>query len=733
MPTHLVAPRLPTVLVDRPRLQDRLGPDHGAAWSLVVGPAGSGKTTLVRRWLSQRDERWAWVSLDRSTSAARQLADLVVLALQQAHPERAFDTLDSLRMGVAEDLMPSLVDELESEAPAEPAILVIDDAHLLEAPEWEQLAWLLTHLPASLHVVVTSRIDPPMALGRERATGHMAEVRGQHLAFDLDEPRRLVEVALGGGDQTTVARLHDQTQGWAAGLRLALIACDDAADLDGLMTRFDGTHTTVAEYLLEEVLAHLPGDVRTFLLDTAVAPVLGAPLAEALTGHTDAGAVLEGLASEGVFVTRTQEGEPEYRFHPMLADLLVHELRLLEPERLRRQHLLAASWYLTTDRSVDAVEHLLAAREYERAHQVVLDHYTEMYRGQQRLDLPRWLRAVPDDVVGETIDRALQHCRALALLGEPGARQWYRHCDALVAEDDDARRAELLTLMALHHGIACDLDELRAFREQAQLRRPDGTVDVLDEVVSTWEVRLEANFGDPERAIDLARALLATERTLLGDAPALSVLAGALDAAGRPDEAVAVARDAIERWRDDGEPDLPAMTDALVVASADRRRAGRLDEAEDLLEPARAITSEYASANLLGTLTALEHAAIDRARGRTAWRGDLVALAEGLRMANAPASLVDRVDAATTPSAAEPSAPGPPAQPETALSEPLTERELTILRAMAGHLSFPEIGRELHISRHTVKSHAQHIYQKLGATSRSEAVAEARRVGLLAA
>ena len=156
------------------------------------------------------------------------------------------------------------------------------------------------------------------------------------------------------------------------------------------------------------------------------------------------------------------------------------------------------------------------------------------------------------------------------------------------------------------------------------------------------------------------------------------MLAGALDAAGRPDDAVAVAQAAIHRWRDDREPDLPAMTEALVVAAADRRRSGRLDEAADLLELARALTPDHQPAHLLGALTMLERAAVDQARGRSGWRGDLVALAEGLRIANAPASLRQRVEAAAASPEAQRSAPTEVERPTTTLVEPLTEPEADV-------------------------------------------------------
>ena len=197
------------------------------------------------------------------------------------------------------------------------------------------------------------------------------------------------------------------------------------------MARFDGTHITVAEFLLEEVLDRLPPDERTFLLRCSITPVLGAGLAEALTGRNDAPDVLERLAAEGVFVTRTQEGEAEFRFHPMLADLLRHELPRLEPERLRAQHLHAAEWYLATDRPVEAVEHLLAAQEYSAPTcwcSTTSSICTAGTIGWISPDgsgpCPTTSSGIPGSGVA-----ALSSARVLA---EPGARQWYRHCDALV-------------------------------------------------------------------------------------------------------------------------------------------------------------------------------------------------------------------------------------------------------------------------------------------------------------
>jgi DNA-binding CsgD family transcriptional regulator len=217
------------------------------------------------------------------------------------------------------------------------------------------------------------------------------------------------------------------------------------------------------------------------------------------------------------------------------------------------------------------------------------------------------------------------------------------------------------------------------------------------------------------------------------------VLAGALDAAGQTDSASAVASRAIERWRADGEPELPGMVDALVVAARDARRRADLDTAEMLVDLAALLPPPRPGAHLLLSIALIERARIDHARGGSAWRPELLSLAEELRVAGSGTGLAEWVDAArvdlesamatsrgrtaTTPPRRRPDA--------ELLVQQLTKREITILELLASHLSLPEIGVELHISRHTVKSHVGRIYGKLGTTSRSGAVRIGRELGIL--
>ena len=225
------------------------------------------------------------------------------------------------------------------------------------------------------------------------------------------------------------------------------------------------------------------------------------------------------------------------------------------------------------------------------------------------------------------------------------------------------------------------------------------------------------------------------------DASALSVLAGALDAAGQSDSAVAVAERAIERWRADGEPDLPGMVDALVVAARDARARGDLDTAAALVDVAELLPPARPGPHLLLSIALIERARIDHARGQSSWRPQLLGLAEELRTAGTQTRLAEWVDAARLDLEGTEIAPRQRLDDVTATPTPagtsgltveqLTRRETTIVELLASHLSLPEIGMELHISRHTVKSHVRRIYRKLGTTSRSGAVKAARERGLL--
>jgi LuxR family maltose regulon positive regulatory protein len=636
-------------------------------------------------------------------------------------------------------VLAQLVDELSADGPDTPTnVIVFDDAHNLPPDDWQLLGWFLDNVPPTVHPVIISRSDPPIPLGRQRAQGRLTEVRQHDLAFGIDETRELLASASVDPTPDLVRALQDRTEGWVAGIRLAALAINDGADPNELLLRFSVATTSVAEFLLEEVLDRQSDERRDFLESVAVLRALEPELCDAVSERSDSASLLRAIAADGIFVTPVGNGN-EYRFHPLLAELLRHEQRARDPDAARRHHRLAAEWLVGHERGIEAIEHLLEAGDHAEAQDLVISSFPSLYVGPHRRDLDLWLAAIPDDVIAESLDRAMEHCVALTLIANPDGQRWWEFCSERVATDDVWLQSRLECVLAVFDAINARADSMRTHWENAKRLRPAGRVEPLDEVIGHWEVRIQGQLGDPLVAVETGRALVSSPRSLVPDASALSVLAGALDAAGQTDSASAVASRAIERWRADGEPELPGMVDALVVAARDARRRDDLDTADRLVDLAALLPPPRPGAHLLLSMALIERARIDHARGGSAWRPALLSLAEELRLSGSGTGLAEWVDAArvdletagvtsrrragTTP---------PRRRPDAALAvQPLTKREITILELLASHLSLPEIGVELHISRHTVKSHVGRIYGKLGTTSRSGAVRIGRELELI--
>jgi LuxR family maltose regulon positive regulatory protein len=306
--TKLFAPRPRTDLVPRPRLLGRLdaGLDAGRC-SLLSAPAGAGKTSLLAAWLTQLDRPVAWLTLDERDQDAGQVLRYLVAALRTIAPDcgrGALAWLDAPQPPPPEVVVTGLVNDLTA-LPA-PGLLVLDDYHLVRAPDVHAaVAFLLDHLPPTLHLVIASREDPPLPLPRLRARGQLTEVRAGDLGFNVEEAAAFLGQGMGLRlAEAQVAALVDRTEGWVAGLQLAGLALRDRPDQAAFVAAFAGGHRLVADYLLAEVLDRQPPSTRRFLLTTGVLDRLCAPLCDALLapGADDSQGVLEELERANLFL-----------------------------------------------------------------------------------------------------------------------------------------------------------------------------------------------------------------------------------------------------------------------------------------------------------------------------------------------------------------------------------------------------------------------------------------------
>jgi LuxR family maltose regulon positive regulatory protein len=741
--TSFMPPRLPPDVVDRQRLESRIDGDASIRLTLVVRPPGAGKTTLLACWTRRVERPAAWLTVDADIAESSRFWAALVRAIGTSRPDmvlNAPDVVDADRPHGA-SVARALVDDFAG-AHDRPHAVVIDDAHLLSAATWDELAWLVEHQPPNLHLVVLSRADPPFSLARWRARGWLSEIRAQDLAFDLDEAVELFERFPAEAARTPglAPELWKRTEGWAAGLRLALLAIRDGADPSGLIRQFSGMHASVSELLVAEVLDRQPADIREFLRRTSILGTLEPRVCDHLTGRSDSRAILRRLAGDQIYITPIDDRPDQFRYHPLLAELLHYELRTfdgaLEPELHRR----ASCFYADEGRTAEAVDHALAGHDYEAAVALIAERMPTLYAEGRRYQVGAWLDAVPDEFLSAQPERVVAHCAALLFLGRVEWVRWLHHGYATVGDDRPDLRSRLVLFEAIGHATQGRLERFLELHRLSTALRGGGVADPFDEFATAWYARLLSVDGRHDEAVAEATALLNHPRTAMTPAAATSLMAGVVFRSGDHAHGGALADEAIELWRTMGEPDLIGMADALSVRADVCRAAGDLAEAEAMAETALSLCGAP-PAHLLTIRAERSRAALEADPARAKQRLDEVAERcrrfgsdeRLVRLVTAP--LEDPAGSGPTPDRPTTVARGtwPPLAPAPphGVVEPLTDRELAVLRLLQSNLSAPEIGRELNISRHTVKTHVVHIYRKLAVGSRSEAVREARRLGIL--
>ncbi|MGH8826174.1 MAG: hypothetical protein ACRDVZ_00985, partial [Jiangellaceae bacterium] len=360
-------PRVPPTLVDRPRLDSLLAKGTDGPVTLVSAGPGTGKTLAVASWASgaRTPGAVAWLTLDETDNEVATFWFEVLAALKSwggIPPESVLHGLrPAARFGahVIQRIKAGLAD-----LPA-PVVLVLDDLHeVSDATVLKSIDRLLDHPPPPLRLVLVARVDPALRLPRLRVSGELSEIRTGDLAF---EPREADELFANHGlrlSRPQVGTLIARTEGWAAGLRLAAMSLDPD-DVDRGIAEFSGEERSIADYLVAEVLDRQPTSVRHFLLRTSVADRLCGPLADALSGRVDGRRLLDQLAADNALVVSVGPRREWFHYHPLLREMLLHQVRIDDPTRVPELHRRAAAWFAERGESVDAIRHAVAAEDWE--------------------------------------------------------------------------------------------------------------------------------------------------------------------------------------------------------------------------------------------------------------------------------------------------------------------------------------------------------------------------------
>jgi LuxR family transcriptional regulator, maltose regulon positive regulatory protein len=413
--------------------------------------------------------------------------------------EGVLSALQSPQPPPTEAILTTLLNDLTTIQ--DPFVLVLDDYHVVDTDSVNQgLTYLVDHLPPCIHLVIATREDPHLPLSRLRARDHLTELRAADLRFTPSEAAAFLSQVMGLTlAAADVARLADRTEGWIAGLQLAALSLQGHHDASGFIRAFAGDHRYIVDFLVEEVLERQPRSVRRFLLQTAILDQLTGSLCDAVTGQEDGSTRLTALERGDFFVVPLDDQRHWYRYHHLFAEMLHARLLAEQPDQVHTLHRRASEWYEQQGITTDAVQHALAAEDFERAADLIELAVPSMHRSKQEAMLLGWLKALPDELVqfrpvlsvgyawaflasGELeaaearLRDAEQWLDTLTEMADPGERALGRSAGMVVADQEEFRRlpASIAVYRAAHAQAVGDVTgTIKYARHALDLTPPD--------------------------------------------------------------------------------------------------------------------------------------------------------------------------------------------------------------------------------------------------------------------
>jgi LuxR family maltose regulon positive regulatory protein len=720
---------LPAGFVPRPELVGRLVTAPDAALALITAPAGYGKSTLLAQW-AQCDERpFIAIAPDPCEDAKAAIVDALGCAFEDLGWIDA-DVWAAVRSSAGTDANVALARLMRSLAPSEAGfVLVFDDAHTIPARAFGTVvSALLGRLGPGSQIAVASRTEPPLPIGRLRAHRALVEVGTGDLAMTPVQAAALLALAGLELEFEAVQALAKQTEGWPVGLYLAALSLRERGDTGA--GRVGGADHMIAQYFRDELLAPLPRPIARFLRRTSVLDQLSGPACDAVLEQTSTGAKLADLARSNLMLMPLDHNHDRFRWHGMFKATLRAELRRSEPELEPLLHRRASAWLERQGDLDGAISHAVAAGDVTRAGDLLWANLVGYLARGLNGKVQEWLRLLRSDQIAAHAPLALAAAHSWLMAGNIDHAQ---HCRSMAAGDIDPRRhparapsieAGGAVFDAMASGMGA-VEMAHAATRALHLESEHGPWRPYCCLLTGVAEHLAGNREPAARSLEAGIALSSASAPIVAALclAQLVMMAIEQDDWGAAGELSERAASIVER---------PALADypisALVFAgsAATRAHEGRVDEAKrdlrlatDLLAALGDFIPWYgAEARIMLARAAIGLA--DTVRARTL-------LAEASRLGRRTSGAVifqhcfeqawaqiDRLAEAT-------------------LSGPssLTIAELRILRFLPSHRSFREIAERLDVSVNTVKTQAHAIYRKLDAASRSEAVAQASRAGLL--
>jgi LuxR family maltose regulon positive regulatory protein len=716
--TKLHPPPMRRKWLSRPRLVRALDLATECSLTLVAAPPGYGKTTLVAQWLDKiTDRSVAWVGIDAADNDPVRLWMHVATAVERAGCPIADDVprfVSSNSNQILTNVLPKIINCLG--ALPRPIVVILDDFHFIRAGAClEQVDFVIEHLPATARMMIITRADPDLHIGRLRVAGQLAEVRADRLAFDDSEMSALLAAEGIQLSEVSKSELMNRTEGWPAGLYLAALLLIGQDDPDRCVHQLSG------DYLSEEVLSRHPAEIRAFITSISILERFSAPLCDYVLETTGSSNTLTDLERSNLFLMALDPERRWFRFHHLFAAVARSALEAEDAHQVRVLHDRAAEWFSSHGFTDEAINHAIAGRSWARA-SLLLE--------------ANWIRYV-DAGRAATVQSWLQALQAPESEAEPAVlvtAAWMA-----LATGDEASLNRLLLLLADIHDDATLPDGARSVESAVAMIRGisgvGGPVDMLTAAMRAVELETDGDSpwfafayfalghahyvsGNLDAAMsELPRAAYSGAAFALVKQFALSVMAMVQREQGNTERSRQYALEAMEVVEAQSMRAMPQASMAFTALGESQAAMGDFKDAIPTLKKGLTLRRKTAELSPWPTIHHL------LAMGRVETNAGEVQQAENLL--DEAAQLLSRfhggMEAMRARLAAARSAlrrrrsPGPG-------SETLTAREVDVLRLLQGSLNLGEIASELYLSRNTVKTHAKAVYRKLGANSRSEAV-----------
>ncbi len=421
--TKLFVPKPRSGLVSRPRLIEFLNNAVNSNFVLVSAPAGFGKTTILTQWVSSLDHEMpvAWIQLDESDNDPVRFWDYFIAAVKTLLPgidESAINMLHSSQTYSIEAILTTIINSIVDGH--EQLVVIFDDYHLIRNETIHAaIAYLVNNCPPMMHLVIATRTDPKLPLSHFRGRDILVEIGSDDLRFTTQEAADLIKAQGINLDRENIAALNIKAEGWAIGLKMAALAMRGKEETAQFVTAFTGSQRFIMDYLVEEVLANQPEDVRSFLLDTSVLKRMTASLCDFVTGRNHGGSILVYLERSNLFTVRLDDIREWYRYHHLFGELLYFQLeKTFGEKKVSELHQLASQWFEEHGFINDAVYHSIKARDWPTAIRLIDESADgSLFKGELST-LLAWCQAIPDKLLRNNARLYVRYARVLLYMGQ---------------------------------------------------------------------------------------------------------------------------------------------------------------------------------------------------------------------------------------------------------------------------------------------------------------------------